>query len=239
MHKPEAVSIVIPTYNEALNIQPLIDQLVAVDFQGRSFEVIIMDDCSPDGTEQITRNLMRTFPWLRIIVRHGKRKGLSRSVLDGFTAARHPLLVVMDADLSHPPEKIPLLLNRIEKNNIDMAIGSRYVSGGSTEKNWPILRKLISRTCAATARFILSLQVQDPLSGFIAIKKSTLASAPPLNTIGWKIGLELMIRCRCREIAEVPIHFQERIQGQSKLKLSTGIALLKHLLDLWVYKNAG
>src|SRR5205814_2934642 len=135
------------------------------------------------------------------------------AVLHGARLAQHPVIIVMDADLSHPPEAIPALLAALGSS--DFAVGSRYVPGGSTDDRWSLGRAINSRLATCLARPLT--RVRDPLSGFFALRRSTLDAAGPLNPLGYKIGLELLVKCPCRAIAEVPIHFASRARGRSKL----------------------
>lgn len=228
-------SIIIPTFREAKNIPPLIQRIAAVDFGSKNFEVIIVDDDSQDGIEETTKALQRQYAWLKLFVRKAP-KSLSGSAMTGFQQAQYPLVVLMDADLSHPPEKIPALLNALSDENIDFALGSRYVSGGSTDEAWPILRKLTSLCSALMAQALLSIQVKDPLSGFFALRKITLAAGDKLNPIGWKIGLEIMLKCHCKNIKEIPIHFSQRLHGDSKLNFKVALNYFYHFSRLLSYK---
>ena len=142
----------------------------------------------------------------------------------------------MDADLSHPPEKIPLMLAILDQPNIDIVIGSRYVKGGSVDHKWPFIRKLTSRVAALLAKIVLINNVKDPLSGFLAVRKNTFVAGDPLTPIGWKIGLELMVKCRCKNIREIPIHFSQRRHGKSKLNFRISMDYLRHVMKLLRYR---
>lgn len=231
----ESVSIILPTFREGKNIPELIDRLANINFEGRLFEVILVDDNSQDGTVEIVRQLEKMYPWLRLMLRQGK-KGLSESVMDGFRQARYSIFIVMDADLSHPPEKIPEMLAVLAMENVDLVIGSRYIDGGSSDIAWPIPRKMVSRIAALFARWLIGVPVRDPLSGFLAIRKNTYLSAKSIEPVGWKIGLEMMVKCHCKNIREVPIHFSERKYGQSKLSLQVMWDYIKHLRRLLWFK---
>jgi dolichol-phosphate mannosyltransferase len=229
-------SIIIPCFREAYNIPELVHRISRIDFGGRTFEVLLIDDNSADGTLEIVTQLSRQYAWLKLIIRH-QPKSLSKSVLEGFQHASHPVLIVMDADLSHPPEKIPAMLAALTDPIIDIVIGSRYIQNGSTDETWPISRKILSQFCASIARTLLTTPVQDPLSGFIALRKSTyLATKKNLNPIGWKIGLEIMVKSHCKQIKEIPIHFSQRHQGMSKLNFKIMCDYFWHLGQLVKYK---
>jgi dolichol-phosphate mannosyltransferase len=168
-----------------------------------------------------------------LVVRTANR-GLSQSVCEGLARATNEVLVVMDADLSHPPESIPQLVAAIARGS-DFAIGSRYVAGGSTSGDWGVLRWMNSRVATLLARPFTA--ARDPMSGFFALRRDTyLRAAERLNPIGYKIGLELIVKCGCHEIAEVPIHFDNRHFGESKLTLREQLRYLQHLRRLAIYK---
>lgn len=229
----QSFSLVIPTYHEAENLSALLAAIAAVDFAGRQFEVILMDDQSNDGSLELMQSLASQYPWVRMIVRDGQR-GLSRSIVDGFKLAKYSTLVSMDADLSHPIALIPALLNKLE--NAEMVIGSRYAQGGSIDADWPWLRGFISRISAFSTKTLLHLSVSDPLSGFFAIRKSKFLSGHIQQPSGWKIALEIMIKCKCKHIEEIPIHFTDRRYGESKLTLKVGIAFIKQLIELCYFR---
>lgn len=228
-------SIIVPTFHEAKNIPELVKRIAQIDFGSCAFEVILVDDDSQDGTEEIVQSLQPHYPWLRLIIRKEK-KGLSESVLDGFRQARYAVWVIMDADLSHPPEKIPEMLTALAQPDVDIVIGSRYVAGGSSDEMWPMIRKALSRFAALVARILVAVPVKDPLSGFLALKKDIFNSGIKLEPIGWKIGLEIMVKCRCKHIREVPIHFAQRTHGMSKLSFKVVINYLQHVNRLMWFK---
>lgn len=226
------VSVIVPTYKEAANLPHLLDRLDRVRRdQGLDMEVLIVDDDSRDGTVDVVGGYRGFAP--KLIVRTADR-GLSQSVCEGLARATNEVLVVMDADLSHPPESIPLLVGAIARGS-DFAIGSRYVAGGSTSEDWGVLRWLNSRAATLLARPFTA--ARDPMSGFFALRRDTyLRSAGRLNPIGYKIGLELIVKCGCRNIAEIPIHFDNRRFGESKLTLREQLRYLQHLRRLAIYK---
>ena len=209
-------TIIIPTYEEAENIPELAKRISQVNFGGRCFEVILVDDNSADGTVDVVKHLSKQYPWLKLVVRQAKRD-LSRSILDGFSHASYPILITMDADLSHPPEKIPEMLELLSQPGVDVVLGSRYLPGGSTDVKWPFTRKLISRLGALMANWLILSDVRDPLSGFLAIRQQTFMTGETLKPIGWKIGLEIMVKCHCKNIREVPIHFSDRYEKNDEL----------------------
>lgn len=233
MHTPE-ISIIVPTYCEADNLRLLIPQIdqLATD-TGLDVEIIIVDDNSPDETAEVCEDLAKDFP-LRLLVRENER-GLSSAVLAGMRLAQGMVLVVMDADLSHPPDKIAALVAALDDPDIDFVIGSRYVAGGGTDENWGLFRYLNSKVATWLARPLTS--ARDPMAGFFAIRRTTFQQAcKQLNPVGYKIGLELIVKCGCRRIAEVPIHFHDRIHGESKLSLGEQINYLRHLKRLYEFR---
>lgn len=232
----EGFSIIIPTYYEANNLSNLAKRIAQVDFGQRNFEVILVDDNSQDNTPAVVKLLTAQYPWLKLMIRHGKKRNLSQSIIDGYHAAQYPILITMDADLSHPPEKIPDMLAILTDPTVDAVIGSRYVPGGSTDKSWPITRVFTSKFAALIAQLFLFIRVKDPLSGFLAIRKQTLLTGGPLTPIGWKIGLEIIIKCHCDTIREIPIHFAQRQQGTSKLTAKISFDYLRHIAHLVWHK---
>lgn len=228
-------SIVIPTYREAKNIPELIRRIATVDFHGTPFEVILVDDDSQDGIDTAVEKLQQQFAWLRLIIRKSKRS-LNQSIIDGFKQAKNPFFVAMDADLSHPPERIPAMLQLLQEPRNDFVIGSRYVPGGSTDPRWPFARKMTSCLAAAITSLVVSVPVKDPLSGFFALRRETFIASDPLDAIGWKIALELMVKCRCQHIQEIPIHFSERFLGKSKFNLKIAGEYFHHITRLLIYK---
>lgn len=228
------VSIVIPTYHERDNLEALSARLTALHESAvPELEVLIVDDDSRDGSAAWVAE--HGPPFMRLITRTGPR-GLSPAVVEGLQQARHPVLVVMDADLSHPPEKIPYMVLALEAGQ-ELALGSRYVRGGSTDDDWGIFRWLNSRIATGLARPLTD--ARDPMSGFFALRKADLERAAQLNPIGYKIGLELIVKCRLENVAEVPIHFADRRAGESKLTLSEQLKYLVHLQRLYRFKYAG
>jgi len=225
------VSVIVPTFREAENLGELLARMGRVrDTSLPGLELIIVDDDSRDGIERIIEE--RALPWVRLLVRRGQR-GLSTAALAGFGEARGEILVCMDADLSHPPETIPELVTRLQ-DGADFALGSRYVAGGATDARWSVWRWLNSKAATLLARPLT--RVRDPMSGFFALRRTTFERAAPLNPLGYKIGLELMIKCGCGRIDEVPMRFVERTRGESKLTLRQQGLYLRHVLRLMRYK---
>jgi hypothetical protein len=147
-------------------------------------------------------------------------------------AAAGDILAVMDADLQHPPQRLPDLVAPLERDEADFVIGSRYARGGSTEGEWGLFRKLNSWVATALARPFAG-RTTDPMSGFFALRRSTYAGATRLTPLGYKIGLELMCKCRVQRVKEIPIHFAARQRGQSKLTIKQQFKYLEHLSRLY------
>jgi dolichol-phosphate mannosyltransferase len=228
-----AVTVIVPTFREAPNLGLLVPRVSAALAQaGLRGEIVIVDDDSADGTEDVCRVLAATYP-VRLFVRKGER-GLSSAVLHGMRQACGDILVVMDADLSHPPEAIPQLVEALRTDQADFVIGSRYVASGSTEEGWGVYRWLNSKVAALLA-WPLSA-ARDPMAGFFALRRTALDGAARLDPVGYKIGLELMVKCRCQRIREIPIHFSNRVHGSSKLTFREQINYLRHLRRLYCYK---
>jgi dolichol-phosphate mannosyltransferase len=227
------VSIIVPTYGEAENLPVLVPRVAEVlRTAGISAEIVVVDDNSPDDTARVCEQLARDYP-VRLLIRRDER-GLSSAVLHGMKHARGKILLVMDADLSHPPERIPEIVATLQRDDTDFVIGSRYVKGGATDGDWGFFRWLNSK--AATWLALPLTRARDPMAGFFAIRKSAMEAAEELDPIGYKIGLELMVKCRCRVVREVPIQFSDRLHGESKLTLKEQVNYLRHLKRLYEFK---
>jgi dolichol-phosphate mannosyltransferase len=227
------VSVVLPTYNERENLPILLEELDR-HLRDLSYEVIVVDDNSPDGTAEVARRLSSRYP-VRVVVRRGKL-GLSSAVVRGAREASAPIVIVMDADLQHPPRVARLLaLKALE--GYDLVVASRYARGGGVE-NWSILRHAASLGATLLARLLVkgARRVSDPMSGFFAVRRELLLS-PKLRPRGFKILLEVLGRSRIRRVAEVPFTFKPRRRGASKLSLGIVVEMIKQLLDLAVSRD--
>lgn len=224
------VSIIVPTYREEANIRALVERIVAAMQPMRcSFQILIMDDDSRDGTDRVVAELSAAYP-VELVTRTGKRD-LSLAVIDGLRLARGRVCVVMDADLSHPPESVPDLVRALDDPRVDFVLGSRFASGGKTV-NWGGLRRLNSWVATMLSRPLVG-RITDPMSGFFALRRATFENADPPDPIGYKIGLELMCRGHCRRVVEIPITFHDRQHGRSKLTLEQQRRYLLHLDRLY------
>jgi dolichol-phosphate mannosyltransferase len=224
------ISIILPTYNEAPNLERIITALSNVlhlsDIPG---EILIVDDNSPDGTAETAASMAGVYP-VRVHVRKADR-GLSKSVIEGFRLAKGEVCVVMDADLSHPVEKIPDMVRPILEGKCDATVGSRYVAGGGAQ-NWPLVRRMVSKGAGLLAKGVTALS--DPTSGFMAVRKSVLEGAS-LDPLGWKIVLEVVVKTGSR-VMEIPIVFEDRFKGKSKLGFKAQVDYLRHLGRLYSYR---
>lgn len=227
------VSIVVPTYNERENLAPLAERLFAT-LDPASTELLIVDDDSPDRTAAEAQRLAARYP-VRCLVRRGDRD-LSRAVVHGLRDARGRLCVVMDADLSHPPEAIPRLIEALDKPRLKMAIGSRFAPGGRVDAYWPLHRRLISSIGRLLARPLTG--VRDMMSGFFCVRRAEV-DLDRLRPLGYKIALELIVRHGWRNIVEIPITFTDRAAGRTKLSLAVQGRYLRHLARLYAFRLFG
>lgn len=237
-HPALQVSIVVPALREAANIPTLTRRLAAAMAPtGLSWELLIVDDDSRDGTEHVCADLSSEFP-IRLLVRRPPKDGLGGAVLDGFRQTHADILVVMDADLQHPPEKVPDLIAALA--NADFALGSRYTAGGGFEGHWSAFRAFNSRFATWLAR-PFAPGITDPMSGFFALRRTTYQRAERLTPLGYKIALELICKCRVAKpaggqgVVEVPITFAQRSAGTSKLSAREQFRYLEHLSRLYDY----
>ncbi|MEJ5362766.1 MAG: glycosyltransferase family 2 protein [Spirochaetota bacterium] len=229
------ISIIVPTYKEAENIPILIESIDKTMKQNRlDYEVIIVDDNSKDGIEDNVKALKKKRYPVSIKVRINER-GLSSAVIEGFRHAKGTIYCVMDADLSHPPEKIPELVKQIINGKAEFVVGSRFVKGGSAE-HFNLYRKLNAWVSKMLARPFT--KIKDPMAGFFAFDAKILTPQilNMLNPLGFKIGLEIIVKCNPKTITEIPISFRERLFGQSKLSIREQILYILHLKRLFHYK---
>jgi dolichol-phosphate mannosyltransferase len=230
---PPALSIVVPTYNERERLADLVHAIFrGYADRGIDGELVIVDDNSPDGTGQIADDLARQY---RITVLHRTGKlGLGTAVVAGFEAASAPVVGVIDADLSHPPDMPPRMLAVMRRTSADVVIGSRYIPGGGT-RNWPLWRRVMSRLACVAARPLTP--VVDATSGLFLIRRD-LARTIRISAGGFKICLELLVRGRPESVVEVPYVFSDRAAGESKMNLKEALGYVTQLRDLWRYKRS-
>lgn len=234
---PAAVTVVVPTFNEAGNIRELLDRIALSAPDHLPYEVLFVDD-STDETPDVVRAAASDFPFpVRLIHRDEPVGGLGGAVVEGLRAAAADWVVVMDGDLQHPPELIPDLVTRGRQDGADLVVASRYAHGGSRAGLAGGYRLLVSGASTLLSKSLFPRRlsgVSDPMSGFFAVRKAAV-EADGLQPLGYKILLELVVRCRPRTIAsvtEVPFTFQERFAGSSKSTPREGLRFLQHLAGL-------
>lgn len=227
------LSLVIPTYNEAKNIAALTAQLEALlePALGESWELIVVDDDSPDGTWAVALELAGERPRMKVLRREHER-GLSSAVVRGWQVAQGEILAVMDGDLQHPADVNLALLSQIERG-ADLAVASRHVSGGGVS-DWSAARRALSRGAQLLGLLLLPGvlgRLSDPMSGYFMVRRSALAGVE-LRPLGYKILIEIVARGSVRGIGEVGYVFRERTEGESKVTWRLYLQYLRHLLKL-------
>jgi glycosyltransferase involved in cell wall biosynthesis len=231
MNAPE-LSVVIPTYNERDSLAPLMAELRAA-LAGVDWEVLFVDD-STDGTDRLIADIAVTDSRVRVLHRAVNRGGLAGAVVDGLHVARGQYICVLDADLQHPPARIPDLLATARENAADVVVASRYVPGGSASGLDGPLRQFYSRGLKVISQRVFPRRlagVTDPLGGYFLIRRSVVQGAE-LRPIGYKILLEILVRGQWGSAREVPYRFQPRCHGASKADLRQGLRFLHHLARL-------
>lgn len=230
---PIYFSLVIPTYNECQNVKSIVEQLTQL-LDGMipgNYELIVVDDDSPDRTWEVALSLTAEYPQLRVMRRSDER-GLSTAVIRGWQASRGEVLGVIDADLQHPPETLLQLLAEIQRG-ADLAAASRHVDEGGVS-DWSVIRRLLSRGAQIVGLIVLPGvvgRVSDPMSGYFMVRRSCIAEKT-MNPAGYKILIEVLGRGNIRWIGEVGYVFQERQEGESKVTGKQYIEYLRHLLIL-------
>jgi dolichol-phosphate mannosyltransferase len=233
------LSLVLPTYNESRNIRSIITilcQLLDRIIPG-NYEVIVVDDNSPDLTWEIAADLFPDYPQLRVM-RRIKERGLSTAVIRGWQVARGEILGVIDADLQHPPEVLLQLLQQMERG-ADLAIASRNVEDGGVSE-WSWIRRVLSRGAQILGLIILPEvigRLSDPMSGYFMVRRSCIAGRT-LSPVGYKISIEVAARGKIDWIAEVGYVFRERQAGESKVTWKQYIEYIQHLLRLRLSRSA-
>lgn len=211
------LSVVIPTYNERDNVPAIVEKLDRT-LAGLGWEVIFVDDSSPDGTAAAVRALAQTDPRVRLISRHNRR-GLSSAVVEGGLAAAGDVIAVMDGDLQHDESVLPDLYRRVANGEADIVAASRFLATGKTEGLSSREREQMSNTGIKLANFCFGLNLTDPLTGFFAMRREALERATPnLSALGFKILLDVITSLKPRpKVVEVPFTFRNREHGESKL----------------------
>jgi len=213
---------VIPTYNEAQNLPVLVREIFEQDIP--DLHILIVDDNSPDGTGEIADALGKEHQDKLSVIHRAVKEGLGKAYIQGFQWALEAgadVIGMMDADLSHPPDRLPALVSALD--GADVIIGSRYVTGGSVDKNWPIWRKALSWFGNTYARTILDLPIQDATGGYRLWRRSALTAIPfemsRSNGYVFIVELAYLAHLAGLTFSEVPIYFAERTQGTSKMSL--------------------
>ena len=220
------ITMVIPTYNESENLPKLVDEVLSLPLD--DIHILIVDDNSPDGTGDLAETLREKYNGRIHCLHRAGKMGLGSAYREGFRKAMEEgadYIGQMDADFSHPIDKIPLMAKELE--NADLVIGSRYVKGGKLDENWPFYRKWLSAFGNAYARTILGLPNHDVTGGFKLWKKETL-QAMPMDTIKsngyvFQVEMNYVASKMGFKIVEIPIYFQERTMGKSKMNMKISI----------------
>ena len=225
------VSVVTPSYREAKNIPVLFDRLTTtlINFD---WELIVVDDDSPDGTAEVARKIAQSDKRMRIVQRLGRR-GLSGAVIEGMLASSAPILAVIDADLQHDEKILPEMIKKFETDpKTELVIGSRYVAGGGVGE-FKSDRAAYSKFATRLGNMVTKTHVADPMSGFFAIKRETFMQvAHKLSNEGFKILFDILASSRRPlVVAEIPYEFGERVHGESKLDTAVAWQYVELLLD--------
>ena len=227
------ISVVIPTFNESYGISKILRSLhSALTELQIKFEIILVDDDSPDNTWEIAAELLEEIPELTVIRRVGA-KGLATAVICGWQYSNGRLLGVMDGDGQHPVGVVKDLFTVFSDKNNEVAIASRYLPHGGIKK-WSLSRRLLSRGAQTLGQLLLPGAIgtiNDPMSGFFIVKRSIITKTE-LDPVGYKILLEILARSQANKIQEVPYVFLERSSGKSKVAISHYSSYLRHLLRL-------
>ncbi|KOR35803.1 MULTISPECIES: glycosyltransferase [Planktothricoides] len=234
------LSLVLPTYKEAKNIPAIVEQITRLlnSVIPGQYELIVVDDNSPDKTWEIAQSIMGEYPQLRVMRRRDER-GLSTAVIRGWQVANGEIFGVIDADLQHPPEVLLQMLAIIkEQADVDLVVASRHVEGGGVS-DWSLIRRFLSRGAQTLGLIILPGvvgRVSDPMSGYFMVRRQALVGKT-MNPLGYKILIETLGRGDIGKVAEVGYVFQERLEGESKVTWKQYVDYLRHLvrlrLDLW------
>lgn len=230
---PSYLSLVIPTFNEKDNVEQIIEilsRLLDLNIPSQ-YELIIVDDNSPDLTWKIAQELTFKYPQLKVI-RRTEEKDLSTAVIRGWQLGCGKILGVIDADLQHPPETLISLLAEMQKG-ADLAVASRNIDGGGVSQ-WSFLRRFLSRGAQMLGLIILPeviSRISDPMSGYFMVKREAITNIP-LSPVGYKILIEVIGRGRIRWISEVGYVFRERETGESKVTWKQYVNYIQHLIKL-------
>jgi dolichol-phosphate mannosyltransferase len=224
------LTVIVPTYNERDNINELVDKLDAA-LEGISWEVLFVDDNSPDGTADLVRQIGIQDPRVRCLLRINRR-GLSSACIEGMSMAESPYLAVMDADLQHDEAILSEMLEAVKSGSGDVAVGSRYTDGGGTG-DWGLVRRLESRFATWICSFLVPGKLTDPMSGFFVIRRETfMALVHRLSGRGFKILLDIFASAENKlDFVEIPYTFRLRHAGESKLTTRVAWEFLELILE--------
>lgn len=231
------LALIAPTFNERANVEEFVRRLEAA-LAGVSWEVVFVDDDSPDGTAQVVREMAQAKPHVRLLHRIGRR-GLARAVVEGALSTTAPVIAVMDADLQHDEAALPLMLRKLQDEHLDVVAASRYAAGGSVAE-WDPRRRRLSLWATRLARVVGHVQLSDPMSGFFVIRREAFDKAVrKLSGEGYKILLDLVASMPAGlRVGEVPYVFRPRTAGQSKLDSAViwefALLLLDKRVGRWV-----
>ncbi len=221
-------TVIVPTLNEADNVGRLIESIFKI-VGPNNVSVMVIDDDSRDGTQQIVTDLSKRFESVRLVVRKNER-GLGSAVRLGASLSGSDAVVVMDADFSHDPRYLPAFLAKLDEG-FDVVVGSRYVRGGRIV-GWPGSRIAVSKIATLIARLMFHLPVKDPMSGFVGCRSGQSLS-DGFKIADFKFLLEMMVRNPRLRVTETPIVFHDRTRGKSKLGTSSILLYLKLVVDLF------
>ena len=214
--RPAELAVIVPTYCEAENLAEIIRRVEAA-LPGIAWELVFVDDDSPDGTADLVRDAAHRDARVRLVHRIGRR-GLSSAVIEGMQATAAPYLAVIDGDLQHDETLLPQMLNVLQNDEADLVVGSRYLTGGGVGE-WNETRQRMSRFAGVLARRLLGVELTDPMSGFFMIKASALRGCVRrLSGVGYKILLDIVAESdKPLRVIELPYTFRQRLAGISKL----------------------
>ncbi|MBX9643588.1 MAG: glycosyltransferase family 2 protein [Novosphingobium sp.] len=228
------LGVVLPTYNERKNLRGMVERLDKA-LAGIPFEVIVVDDNSPDGTSDEARVIAQEDSRVHVIQRIGRR-GLSSAAIEGMCATAAPVVAVMDADHQHDPELLPGMLAAIESGEYDLSYASRFAEGASTEE-WGRPDRVKASTLAnRIANKVTGVELSDPMSGYFMLRTETLrADAHRLSGVGFKILIDILATVdETLRIKEVPMNFAARAEGESKLDRTVVFEFMVGLYDKWL-----
>jgi dolichol-phosphate mannosyltransferase len=228
--RPIEVTVVVPTLNESVNVEPLLERL-AVALAGVEWEAIVVDDGSTDGTAELVTEIAQRDRRVRLVRRYGRR-GLASAVIEGMLASTAPVVAVIDGDMQHDEAILPALYRAVAEGGCDLAVGTRYAEGGGIG-DWCAGRARASRLATRLAAPLLKTPLSDPMSGFFAVRREAVLEAlPRLSAIGYKILLDLVASSpRPLKVSEIPYGFRTRQGGESKLDSAVALEYAELLLD--------